>query len=59
VVLFPSQLAHIEKVNWPANVADDCSAGSVKSIGPLVRFAFEGDPLVVGRDELSMPEEVR
>ncbi len=57
--MFPYQLAHNEKVNWPEKVAEDCKGGRAKSTGPLVRFAFEGGPVLVGRDELSVPDEAR
>lgn len=56
---FPNQLAHRENVNWPEKVADDESVGSAKSIGLLVRFAFEGGPLLVGRDVLRVPDDAK
>jgi hypothetical protein len=57
--MFPNQLAHREKDNCPEKVADDWSGGNEKSIGPLVRLAFDGGPLLVGREELSIPDEPR
>jgi len=56
---FPNQLAQREKDNCPEKVADDWSGGSEKSPGPLVIFALEGGPLLVGRDELSAPDGAR
>jgi hypothetical protein len=49
----------MEKDNCPEKVADDWSGGNEKSIGPLVRFAFEGGPLLVGRDVLRVPDEAK
>jgi hypothetical protein len=55
--VFTPHDTHKENVNCPENVADDCNGDSAKCAGPLVRFAFEGGPALVGGVELRFPAE--